>query len=92
MRLPKNYVDKIRAVPGVRAATWANWFGGQDPRDKTIFFGAFAVDAKSYLEVYPEFIVSPEGEAATSSTTARARSSATSSPRSSTSRKATRSA
>jgi len=62
MRLPKNYVDKIRAVPGVRAATWADWFGGQDPRDKTIFFGAFAVDAKSYLEVYPEYILSPQAK------------------------------
>lgn len=59
MSLPKNYADKVKATPGVKAVTWANWFGGQDPRDKTNFFGTFAVDPKSYLEVYPEVLLSP---------------------------------
>src|SRR5262249_2205782 len=62
MRLPHNYIDKIRAMPGIRASTWADWFGGQDPRDKTNFFGAFAVDAKSYLDVYPEYLLSPQAK------------------------------
>jgi putative ABC transport system permease protein len=57
--LPKNYADKVRATPGVKEVTWANWFGGEDPRDKNNFFATVAVDAKSYLEVYNEVILSP---------------------------------
>jgi putative ABC transport system permease protein len=63
MRLPKTYADKIREVPGVKAATWADWWGGQDPRDKHNFFGTFAVDQNTYLDVYPEIVVSPEAKA-----------------------------
>jgi putative ABC transport system permease protein len=63
MRLPKTYADKIREVPGVKATTWADWWGGQDPRDKHNFFGTFAVDQTSYLDVYPEMVVSPDAKA-----------------------------
>ncbi len=63
MRLPKVYADKVRAVPGVKAATWADWWGGQDPRDKHNFFATFAVDQSTYLDVYPEAVVTPEAKA-----------------------------
>ena len=52
--LPGNYLARIRGVDGVRAATSENWFGGlfQDDRNQIT---AYAVDAESFFEVYPEF-------------------------------------
>jgi putative ABC transport system permease protein len=52
--LPKHYIDKIREVPGVQEATWMNWFGGKDPRTPDAFFANFAVEPKSFLDVYDE--------------------------------------
>jgi putative ABC transport system permease protein len=60
MQLPKNYIEKVRAIPGIKESTWANWFGGKDPKDETHFFAQFAVDAASYLQVYSEMVVPPE--------------------------------
>jgi putative ABC transport system permease protein len=57
-RLPRNYADKIAEMPGVKATTWMDWWGGQDPRDKSNFFGTFAVDHRTFLDVYPEISVS----------------------------------
>jgi putative ABC transport system permease protein len=57
MSLPKHYIDEIRGLPHVQMATWANWFGGKDPKHDHEFFGAFAVDDKTYFEVYPEMAV-----------------------------------
>ncbi|MCK6587076.1 MAG: ABC transporter permease [Polyangiaceae bacterium] len=54
MTLPKRYVDDIRNTPGVKSATWMNWFGGKDPRHEKEFFGTMAVDPASFLEVYDE--------------------------------------
>jgi putative ABC transport system permease protein len=51
--LPISYANKIRAVDGVEAVTWANWFGGRYGDGKR-FFAQFAVDPESYLEMYPE--------------------------------------
>jgi putative ABC transport system permease protein len=59
-RMPLNYVQKVKDVPGIAAVTWADWFGGQDPKDKSNFFAAIAIDHKSYLDVYPEIFVTPE--------------------------------
>ena len=54
MPLPKKYVDQIRQVPGVEAATWANWFGAKNPNAESEFFGNMAVDVPSFVQVYPE--------------------------------------
>jgi putative ABC transport system permease protein len=63
MELPKRYVDGIRQQKGIQAATWANWFGGKDPRHPEEFFMTLAVDPTSYLDVYPEMDVkAPERE------------------------------
>lgn len=51
--LPLAYANKLRAVPGVDAVTWANWFGGRYGDGKR-FFAQFAVDPESYLAMYPE--------------------------------------
>jgi putative ABC transport system permease protein len=56
--MPATHADTIRAIPGVRAVTWASWFGGiyKDPKN---FFGQFAIEAESYLRMYPEFVIEP---------------------------------
>jgi len=57
--LPLTYTEKIRQVPGVTAVSWANWFGGVYIREGN-FFPQFAVDPPTYLDIYPEFVLSPE--------------------------------
>jgi len=57
--LPLSYKDKIRQVDGVKVVSWGNWFGGVYIDEKN-FFANFAVDAKSYLQLYPEYLLSPE--------------------------------
>src|SRR5260370_23606504 len=45
MGIPKRYVNDLREhLPGVKIATFANWFGGKDPKHDHEFFGTFAVD------------------------------------------------
>ena len=56
--LPLTYAQKIRQVPGVRSVSWANWFGGVYVSERN-FFPQFAIDAPTYLDMYPEFILSP---------------------------------
>src|SRR5512146_1450323 len=51
--LPLTYAQKMRQVPGVAAVTWANWFGGVYVSERN-FFPQFAVDAPTYLDIYPE--------------------------------------
>ena len=57
--LPFSYKEKIRQIDGVRIVSWGNWFGGIYIDEKN-FFANFAVDANSYLELYPEYILSRE--------------------------------
>lgn len=58
--LPQSYYERLRAVPGVKSVSWANWFGGiyRDPRD---FFAQFAIKAESYFPMVPEILV-PEDQ------------------------------
>jgi putative ABC transport system permease protein len=58
--LPIAYANKIRALPGVESVSWSNWFGGRYGDTKQ-FFAQFAVDAESYLAMYPE-IALPEDQ------------------------------
>lgn len=57
--LPLSYATKIRAVEGVTGVAYANWFGGiyQDPKN---FFPQLAVSGTSYLDMYPDFILSED--------------------------------
>ena len=50
--LPLSYIDRVTALPGVRSASYANWFGGRDPNDPGNFYAQFAVDAERYLPIY----------------------------------------
>ena len=58
--LPLTYAQKIRQVPGVASVSWANWFGGVYVSERN-FFPQFAVDAPTYLAMYPEFVL-PDAE------------------------------
>jgi putative ABC transport system permease protein len=55
--LPLSYKEKIRQTEGVGIVSYANWFGGIYIDEKN-FFANFAVDPKSYLDLYPEFMLS----------------------------------
>jgi putative ABC transport system permease protein len=57
--LPLTYAQKIRQLDGVTGVSWANWFGGVYITERN-FFPQFAIDAPSYLDLYPEIILSPE--------------------------------
>jgi putative ABC transport system permease protein len=57
--LPLTYAQRVHQVPGVTAVSWANWFGGVYISERN-FFPQFAVDAPTYLDIYPEFVLSPE--------------------------------
>ncbi|MBF0466078.1 MAG: ABC transporter permease [Nitrospirae bacterium] len=55
--LPFSYKEKIRQVEGVSAVSYGDWFGGIYIEEKN-FFANFAMDLRSFLEIYPEFLVS----------------------------------
>jgi putative ABC transport system permease protein len=57
--LPIAYVDRIRRIPGVKAATPFSWFGGKY-RDEVITFGQFGVDPVAVAEVYPDYEIPPD--------------------------------
>jgi putative ABC transport system permease protein len=59
MQLPKHYIDQLREVPGVKAATWANWFGAKDPKERLPFFAGFAVDQDSFFNVQDDMKITP---------------------------------
>ena len=61
--LPISYKDKIRQINGVKSVSYGNWFGGIYIDEKN-FFANFAVEPKSYLELYPEYVISPDQKAA----------------------------
>jgi putative ABC transport system permease protein len=54
--LPYSYRDQILRMPGVKAITFDEWFGGvyQDERN---FFPQFAIDPDNQRVVYPEFVI-----------------------------------
>ena len=60
MQLPKHYIDQLREVPGVKAATWMNWFGAKDPKERLPFFAGFAVDQDSYFDVIDDLKIPPD--------------------------------
>ena len=53
--LPIAYVNRVRAIGGVRQVTHFNWFGGyyQDPKN---FLIVMAVEPASYMQVYQDQI------------------------------------
>jgi putative ABC transport system permease protein len=60
MSLPKRYVEEVRQSPHVKLVTWANWFGGKDPKHDREFFSALGADPATYFEVYDETKIPPD--------------------------------
>lgn len=60
MTLPLRYVEDVRAQNGVRVATFANWFGGKDPKHEHEFFSTLGVDTQTFFNVYDEMHVEPD--------------------------------
>jgi putative ABC transport system permease protein len=57
--LPLSYKDKIRQIDGVKEIAYGNWFAGIY-KDEKNFFANYAIEAKNYMKLYPEFIVPPD--------------------------------
>lgn len=57
--LPITYAERIRQVGGVTSVSWANWFGAVYISERN-FFPQFAVEPRSYFDLYPEYLVPPE--------------------------------
>jgi putative ABC transport system permease protein len=56
--LPMAHTRPIERVPGVVAVASADWFGAKYQNESNAF-PVFAVDPARYLDMYPEFTVSP---------------------------------
>lgn len=54
--IPLSYRDKILRIPGVKAVTHNNWFGGTYIDEKN-FFAQFVIDPENQRKVVPELIV-----------------------------------
>ena len=56
--LPLSYRDQIGKIPGITSVSYAYWFQGVY-KDNSFdnFFPRFAIDAETFLEIYPEFVV-----------------------------------
>lgn len=59
--LPLAYEARIAALPGVRRVAAASYFGGmRDPTSPDSEFANFAIEAESFLAMYPEYLLSAE--------------------------------
>jgi len=60
--MPLSYEGKIRQVPGVKAVSVRQWFGGtyRDARDPKNFFARFGVRPKDLFIAYPEYVIPEE--------------------------------
>jgi len=61
--LPKSYLEKIERVDGVVDVGYGNWFGGLYNNDPKNFFPNYAVGPDKYLDIYSEFLLSPDEKA-----------------------------
>lgn len=59
MPLPKRYFEDVRQVPGVKSATFLNWFGAKHPTREREFFANMAVDSDTFFDVYDDMVVPP---------------------------------
>jgi len=57
--LPRNYLERVRAVEGVRSAISLNWFGGYYKDERTQVFSYPVLGEEALHDVYPEIVVDP---------------------------------
>ena len=57
--LPISYLAQIQAIRGIDRIAYYGWFGGyfQEPRNQ---INTGAVNIEAFLDIYPEFVVTPE--------------------------------
>ncbi|MGC3982369.1 MAG: ABC transporter permease [Steroidobacteraceae bacterium] len=55
--LPRSYLERIRALEGVRSAVSLNWFGGYYKDEKTQIFSYPVLGEEALEDVYPEITV-----------------------------------
>lgn len=57
--MPYAYKKKISAIAGVTHVSVAQWFGGtyKDPKN---FFAQFAIEPETFLELYPEYLLTEQ--------------------------------
>jgi putative ABC transport system permease protein len=57
--LPESYKARMERIPGVALATHESWFGGiyQDPKN---FFPQMSVVPEEFVDMFPEFVLTPE--------------------------------
>ena len=55
--LPISYRDQIGRVPGVKAVTFATWFGGVYQDEKN-FFPQIVIDPENWRQMYGEYVIS----------------------------------
>jgi putative ABC transport system permease protein len=59
--LPNAYEERIAALSGVKRVAAASYFGGmRDANNPDSEFANFAVEAESFLAIYPEYILTAE--------------------------------
>ena len=56
--LPMSYAPRIERVAGVVGVAYADWFGAKYQNESNAF-AVFAVDPARYLDMYPEFEITP---------------------------------
>lgn len=61
--LPISYKEKIRSVDGVGVVSYGNWFGGIYIDEKN-FFANFAIEPRTYFNLYSEYLLTDEETAA----------------------------
>ena len=61
--LPRSYVQRIAAIPGVTGVAQQSWFGGiyQDPKS---FLATIPVEPEPFLDMFPEILLPAEQKAA----------------------------
>ncbi len=57
--LPLSYRDRLSQIPGVSAVSFGTWFGGIYI-DERHFFAQYAVEPDGYLDIYSEYLITPE--------------------------------
>ncbi len=62
-KVPIAYVDRVRRMPGIKAAVPYSWFGGTY-KDEQAPFAQFGTDAKEVFNVWNEYVIAPEQLAA----------------------------
>jgi putative ABC transport system permease protein len=61
MSMPRKYAQEIAAMPDIKDAALAVWFGAKDPNHEREFFATIAVEPEPFLKVYDEIVV-PEDQ------------------------------